>query len=117
MTDFECRCPRCEGLEPEEEDYRPPPKSPSLLVFLQEETALDAMVEQIIFVSDTDCDCEFEHEIGPLERDDPDAEDGPWHFRRECACGGTFFSLHCRHDGVQTLTTCKDCGASNKKEE
>ena len=50
-----------------------------------------------------ECDCEFEG-----DSDDPDDE-AHWHFLRTCKhCGGTWYALHCKHDGYQN--PCAVCG-------
>lgn len=47
------------------------------------------------------CNCEFS------EYDDSDDES--FHFKRTCEhCNHTWYSLHCRHDGIQN--PCPNCG-------
>lgn len=47
------------------------------------------------------CDCEF--------TPDPNDPDDDWHFLRTCrSCGGSWFALHCPHDGHQR--PCPNCG-------
>ncbi len=49
-----------------------------------------------------ECNCEFD----PYEDGDPEES---WHYKRTCEnCGRVWWSLHCRHDGVQN--PCPSCG-------
>jgi len=47
------------------------------------------------------CECEFDYP-------EPDGGES-WHYSRTCpACGTTWGSLHCEHDGAQN--GCPECG-------
>ena len=54
-----------------------------------------------------ECNCEFD----PYD-DEPETDS--WHYKRSCqACGSTWYSLHCIHDGYQN--PCPSCGVMNRK--
>lgn len=56
------------------------------------------------------CQCDFD----PYPEGDPDFGEESFHFRRVCSCGHIWFSLHCRHDGVQSA--CPSCGQKPEPE-
>lgn len=50
-----------------------------------------------------ECRCEFT----PYDEYYPDPDDPSCHYLRRCAaCGNTWYSLHCPHDGHQNKCSC-----------